>query len=77
MCDDKVIDHYFDDELQKSSCMYVWVNMTYSCIQEDMFAVQFQWEHNVNDGFLFYILHVMKAYRGSSGIAPLVLKPWH
>jgi hypothetical protein len=52
----------------------VWVNLIYSCIQEFMFPVQVQWGHSVNDAFLFYIMHVMKAYRASSEIAPLIIK---
>jgi len=31
----------------------------------------------VNDGVLFYVVHVMKAYRGSSGIASVILETWH
>ena len=51
--------------------------MIHICIQEYMFPVQVQWGHNVNDGVLFYIMRVMKAYKGSSGIASLILKTWH
>jgi hypothetical protein len=40
MYDYKVIDHYFDDELGKV-LVCVWVNITYSYIQEDMFQYSF------------------------------------
>jgi hypothetical protein len=51
--------------------------MVHIRIQEYMLPVEFQWGCNMNDGVLFYIMFVVKAYRGSSGIASLILKTWH